>query len=92
MEEFNVNNKKEKSKEVKSVAFSHSDPMEQRLLEYALKQRYFSTYVKRLIQRDMEQGHKVVYDDTASKGKIEKLERENLELKNKIEQIKELLN
>lgn len=43
-------------KKVKSVAFNVADPMEMALYEYALKNKYFSTYVKRLIQRDMEQG------------------------------------
>jgi hypothetical protein len=46
-------------KKVKSVAFNVADPMELALYEYALKNKYFSTYVKRLIQRDMEHGHKV---------------------------------
>jgi hypothetical protein len=46
-------------KKVKSVAFNVADPMEMALYEYALKNKYFSTYVKRLIQRDMENGHKV---------------------------------
>ncbi|AGY48231.1 hypothetical protein Riggi_69 [Bacillus phage Riggi] len=43
-------------KKVKSVAFNVSDPMELALYEYALSHKYFSTYVKRLIQRDFEQG------------------------------------
>jgi hypothetical protein len=43
-------------KKVKSVAFNVADPMELALYEYALKHKYFSTYIKRLIQRDMEQG------------------------------------
>lgn len=46
-------------KKVKSVAFNVADPMEFKLYHYALKQAYFSTYVKRLIQRDMEGGHKL---------------------------------
>lgn len=46
-------------KKVKSVAFNIADPMEYALYEYAKKNKYFSTYVKRLIQRDMEHGQKV---------------------------------
>ena len=39
-------------KKVKSVAFNIADPMEYALYQYANKHKYFSTYVKRLIQRD----------------------------------------
>lgn len=46
-------------KKVKSVAFNVSDPIEYALYNYALGHSYFSTYVKRLIQRDMEHGQGV---------------------------------
>jgi hypothetical protein len=46
-------------KKVKSVAFNIEDPMEYALYHFALENKYFSTYVKRLIQRDMEHGHKI---------------------------------
>lgn len=46
-------------KKVKSVAFNIADPIEYALYQYALENRYFSTYVKRLIQRDMEHGQKI---------------------------------
>lgn len=46
-------------KKVKSVAFNVEDPIEYALYQYALKNKYFSTYVKRLIQRDMEHGQKI---------------------------------
>jgi hypothetical protein len=46
-------------KKVKSVAFNVADPMELALYEHALKSKYFSTYIKRLIQRDMERGSQV---------------------------------
>lgn len=46
-------------KKVKSVAFNISDPIEYALYQYALEHKYFSTYVKRLIQRDMEHGQKI---------------------------------
>lgn len=43
-------------KKVKSVAFNVADPMELALYKHAEKHKYFSTYVKRLIQRDLEHG------------------------------------
>ncbi|PEM30186.1 hypothetical protein CN598_12740 [Bacillus wiedmannii] len=46
-------------KKVKSIAFNVADPMEYQLYHFAHQQKYFSTYVKRLIQRDMENGQKV---------------------------------
>jgi hypothetical protein len=46
-------------KKVKSVAFNVADPIEYALYQYANKHKYFSTYVKRLIQRDMENGKKI---------------------------------
>ncbi|QNI20418.1 hypothetical protein A6E27_23115 [Bacillus cereus] len=46
-------------KKVKSVAFNVADSMEYEMFHYAMKQQYFSTYVKRLIQRDMEDGKRV---------------------------------
>jgi hypothetical protein len=46
-------------KKVKSVAFNIADPIEYALYQYALENKYFSTYVKRLIQRDMEHGQKI---------------------------------
>lgn len=49
-------------KKVKSVAFNVADPMELALYEYALQNKYFSTYIKRLIQRDMEHGKKIDLD------------------------------
>lgn len=45
------------SKVVKSVAFQTADPYELALFTHANKNKYFSTYVKRLIARDMEQGN-----------------------------------
>lgn len=47
-------------KKVKSVAFNVADPMEYGMFHYAAKQEYFSTYMKRLIQRDMEDGKRVI--------------------------------
>ncbi|EJQ09780.1 hypothetical protein IE3_03356 [Bacillus cereus BAG3X2-1] len=39
---------------VKSVAFSTNEPNDIRLLEFAMRNKNFSGYVKRLIQRDMD--------------------------------------
>ncbi|WP_100373061.1 hypothetical protein [Bacillus sp. FJAT-45037] len=44
------------SKKTKSVAFNLLDPYEQQLLEHTSQFTNFSTYMKRLIQRDMEEG------------------------------------
>jgi hypothetical protein len=63
-------------KKVKSVAFNIADPMEYALYQYANKHKYFSTYVKRLIQRDMENGHKV---DLKEIEKMSELFKENKE-------------
>lgn len=42
------------TKKVKSVAFQLADPMEHKMYWHAMNQGvYFSTYVKRLIQRDL---------------------------------------
>lgn len=44
-------------KKVKSIAFNTSDPMEYKMYHHAHNQgKYFSTYIKRLIQRDIEGG------------------------------------
>jgi hypothetical protein len=45
-------------KKVKSVAFNVSDPQELAIYTHAAKHKYFSTYIKRLIMRDMEEGNK----------------------------------
>ncbi|WP_083465537.1 hypothetical protein [Thalassobacillus sp. C254] len=39
----------------KSVSFNLNDPYEERLLKHAKQFPVFSAYVKRLIQRDMEE-------------------------------------
>ncbi|MCM3489057.1 hypothetical protein [Alkalihalophilus marmarensis] len=43
-------------KKTKSVAFNLSDPYEEQLLEHTKQFTNFSSYIKRLIQRDMEEG------------------------------------
>ncbi|KAB2380229.1 hypothetical protein [Bacillus toyonensis] len=49
--------KNNSGKKVKSVAFQLDDPMEFKLYYHSLNQGvYFSTYIKRLIQRDVEGG------------------------------------
>ncbi|WP_083477586.1 hypothetical protein [Alkalihalophilus marmarensis] len=44
------------SKKTKSVSFNLSDPYEQLLLDHTSRFTNFSAYIKRLIQRDMEEG------------------------------------
>jgi len=80
-------------KRVKSVAFNVADPMEKQLYDFALKPKYFSTYMKRLIQRDMENGHKVIYkDEELSNSIVQELTRKNEELENEIQALKSKLN
>lgn len=43
-------------KKTKSVAFNLLDPHEEMYLEHASQFTNFSSYIKRLIQRDMEDG------------------------------------
>ncbi|MEH7505800.1 hypothetical protein V7152_28245 [Neobacillus drentensis] len=45
---------------VKSVPFNLDDPFERELLEHCNQFTQFATYIKRLIQRDMEQGVGVI--------------------------------
>ncbi|MFO7295859.1 MAG: hypothetical protein C0P72_007525 [Clostridia bacterium] len=66
-------------KKVKSVAFNIDDPMEYMLYQYANKHKYFSTYVKRLIQRDMENGHKVDLKEIENLSEIYKEEDKSKE-------------
>lgn len=51
------------SKKVKCVAFQLADPMEFRMYHFALQHTQFSPYIKRLIQRDMENGSPVLNED-----------------------------
>jgi len=46
----------ELNRKVKSVPFNLDDPYERELLEHCNQYIQFATYIKRLIQRDMEQG------------------------------------
>ena len=43
-----------KAREIKSVSFNATDPMEASMLAHLTKFSSFSVYVKRLIQRDMD--------------------------------------
>lgn len=47
-------------RKIQPVSFSLSDPFESQLYKYALDNGAFSKYIKRLIQRDMERGTRVV--------------------------------
>ncbi|MEK7017610.1 hypothetical protein [Bacillus sp. FSL R9-9410] len=49
-------------KKVKTVAFNMLDPLDRRLYNHMERQMYFSTHMKRLIQRDVEQGEKVCFE------------------------------
>ncbi|TWJ39617.1 hypothetical protein CHCC5027_3530 [Bacillus paralicheniformis] len=66
-------------KKVKSVAFNVSVPYEMALYEHALKQKYFSTYVKRLIARDMERGSAIDMSPYEEASKLYKEEDEHEE-------------
>ena len=50
----------ELNRKVKSVPFNLDDPYERELLEHCNQFIQFATYIKRLIQRDMEQGVGVI--------------------------------
>ena len=41
---------------IKSVAFNLDDPDQAKMFEHATKRTNFSSYIKRLIQRDLEGG------------------------------------
>lgn len=47
-------------RKIQPVSFSLTDPFEEKLLEYAISNGAFSKYIKRLIQRDMERGARIV--------------------------------
>jgi hypothetical protein len=47
-------------RKIQPVSFSLTDPYEGKLLEHATSNGAFSKYIKRLIQRDMERGVRVV--------------------------------
>jgi hypothetical protein len=47
-------------RKVQPVSFSLTDPFESQLYKYAMDNGAFSKYIKRLIQRDMERGSRVV--------------------------------
>jgi hypothetical protein len=50
----------EVNRKIQPVSFSLSDPFENELYKFAVNNGAFSKYVKRLIQRDMERGNRVV--------------------------------
>lgn len=55
------------NRKIHSVSFSLSDPFEQKLLKHAEQNGAFSTYIKRLIQRDMEKGVRVIPSNSKEK-------------------------
>lgn len=54
----------------KGVSFNILDPDQKVLLEHAMQRKNFSSYVKRLIQRDMDNG--------AMQSKSQPIQRSNL--------------
>ncbi|TEA49849.1 hypothetical protein EZE46_14750 [Bacillus sp. BH2] len=52
-------------KKVKTVAFNMLDPLERRLYNHMRREMYFSKHIKRLIQRDIEEGEKVHFEGGA---------------------------
>ncbi|QOR65798.1 hypothetical protein IM538_18610 [Cytobacillus suaedae] len=56
------------NRKVKSVNFNLDDPFEKELLDHSKKYLQFATYIKRLIQRDLD----------SSKGKINHFQNETL--------------
>ncbi|NHC38356.1 hypothetical protein G6549_00130 [Bacillus sp. MM2020_1] len=55
------------NRKVKSVPFNLDDPYERELLEHCNQFIQFATYIKRLIQRDMEQGVGVIRKENEMK-------------------------
>ena len=47
-------------REIKPVSFNTCDDLETKLLEHASNNGAFSVYVKRLIEKDMKRGVKVI--------------------------------
>ncbi|WP_255295756.1 hypothetical protein [Bacillus pseudomycoides] len=79
------------NKIVKSVAFSKLDKSEMQFLEHTKKHNHFSTYVKRLIQRDMENGVKVDFKVEDAE-KIKRLEARIVELENALTKMSKIID
>ncbi|MDM5188583.1 hypothetical protein QUF99_15040 [Bacillus sp. DX4.1] len=79
------------NKIVKSVAFSKADKIEMQYLNHAMKHSAFSTYVKRLIQRGLENGVKVNFriEDTET---IERLNKRIRELEASLSKLEKIIN
>lgn len=56
----------------KAVSFNILDPDQEKLLEHALKRKNFSAYVKRLIQRDIDNA----FAPKIIQGHVEQVEEE----------------
>lgn len=48
---------------VKSVAFNTLDPDQKKMLDHAKQRTNFSSYIKRLIQRDMDGSRQTVFTE-----------------------------
>ncbi|WP_207993347.1 hypothetical protein [Bacillus sp. XF8] len=58
-------------KKVKTVAFNILNPIDRRLYNHMRRQKYFSTHIKRLIQRDLEKRKNVYSEGSSTKLKTE---------------------
>ncbi|AFQ13851.1 hypothetical protein P9Y62_15970 [Bacillus thuringiensis] len=67
------------NKIIKSISFTKSDNFEMQLYSHAMKHSAFATYVKRLIQRDLEDGKKFDFQIEESQT-IDKLNKRIKEL------------
>jgi hypothetical protein len=51
-----MSKKEQQNIKTKGVSFNLDDPLQKQLYDHAMKHTNFSSYVKALIQRDMERG------------------------------------
>lgn len=74
----------EKSIKNKSVSFNVADPFQRQMKEYTEQYPNFSGYVKRLIQRDMEDGRKKAPKQVVSNQSFDALKGVVLERGNRL--------
>ncbi|SFD50268.1 hypothetical protein SAMN04488168_1466 [Bacillus sp. 491mf] len=79
------------NKKVKSMSFSKADKYEMQLLAHAEAHNQFAPYIKRLIQRDMENGVKVNIN-IEDKETIERLEKRISELEAALAQMSKIID
>ncbi|EJR17888.1 hypothetical protein LKL81_24270 [Bacillus paranthracis] len=82
------------NKIIKSISFTRSDKFEMQLYNHAMNHNAFATYVKRLIQRDLEEGKKFDFQIEESQTidrlnkRIEELELALSKVENLIKEVK----